>query len=100
MLIVREVFKAKPGQASKLASLFKKVMANRKNVRVLTDSVGNFNTVVMESEVKSLAEFEREMEEYKSGKMMEGLDPDTAAQMSKYSEMYLNGWREVFQVLD
>ena len=65
MLIIREVFIAKPGQASRLAKLFKnasRVMPGK--VRIMTDLVGKFNKVVMETEVKSLAEFEKRMKQY------------------------------------
>lgn len=96
MLIVREIFVAKPGQASRLAKLFKKGFGGEANTRVMTDLVGNYNTVVMEMQVGSLAEFEKQMEEYKSGKM----DPEVAKEMSGYTEMYLTGRREVFRVLE
>jgi hypothetical protein len=59
MLIIREVFTAKPGQASKLAKLFKKSFASDSNVQVMTDLAGEYNTVVMEMQVENLAEFER-----------------------------------------
>jgi hypothetical protein len=58
MLIIREVVTTKPGQASKLAKLFKKVFASDPTARVMTDMVGNYNTVVVEMQVKNLAEFE------------------------------------------
>lgn len=100
MLIVRDVFTAKSGQASKLASLFKKVMGSNGKVRVLTDAVGDFNTVVMETEVKSMDEFEQRMKEYQSGKLMKDLDSETAAAMSKYSEMWSTGRREILRVVE
>ncbi len=100
MLIVREVFTAKPGQASKLAKLFKKAFGTDLNARVMTDLVGDYNTVVMEMQVKSLAEFEKQMEEYKSGKPDPKMDPKVAEEMSKYAEMYLTGRREIFQIVE
>ncbi len=63
MLIVREVITAKPGQASKLAKLFKKVFASDPTAIVMTDMVGNYNTVVVEMKVKNLIEFEKQIEE-------------------------------------
>lgn len=96
MLIIREVFTAKPGQASKLAKLFKKAFGTEPNIRVMTDLVGDYNTVVMEMQAKNLAEFEKQMEDYKSGKM----DPKVAEEMSKYTEMYLTGRREIYQVVE
>jgi hypothetical protein len=100
MLIVRDVFTAKPGQASKLAKLFKKAFVGETNSRVMTDLIGNYNTVVVEMQVNSLAEFEKQMEEYKSGKPDPNMDPKVAEEMSKYTEMYLTGKREIFQIVD
>jgi|SRR3989338_130189 len=100
MLIVREIFTAKPGMAGKLAKLFKKGFANTTNARVMTDLVGNYNTVVMEVQVNSLAEWEKQMEAYKSGKPDPNIDPKVAEEMSKYTEMYIEGRREIFQVLE
>jgi hypothetical protein len=100
MLIIREVFTAKPGQASKLAKLFKKGFGNDPKIRILTDLAGPYNTVVVETETESLAEFERQMQEYKSGKPDPKMDPKVAEEMSKYTEMYLTGRREIFQVVD
>ena len=100
MLLIREVFTAKPGQASKLARLFKKAFGAEKGTVVMTDVVGNYNTVVFEMQVKSLAEFERQMEEYKSGKPDPKMDPKVAEEMSKYTEMYLTGRREIYQIVE
>ena len=62
--------------------------------------VGNYNTVVMEMQVNSLAEFEKQMEEYKSGKAQSKMDPQIREEMSKYTEMYLTGRREIYQVVE
>ena len=98
MLIVRTVFTAKPGQASKLAQVFKRTLGTKDNVRILTDCIGDFNTVVMETEVASLAEYEQYMAEYKSGKIK--MDAEAAAEMKGYTEMWLTGKREVLEVLE
>jgi len=100
MLIIREVFTAKPGQASKLARLFKKASGQDANTRVMTDFVGDYNTVVIEMQVNNLAEFEKQMEEYKSGKPDPKMDPKVAEEMSKYTEMYLTGRREIYQIVE
>ncbi len=100
MLIVREVFIAKPGMASKLAKLFKKGFGENANVRVMTDMIGNYNTVVMEMQVNSLAEFEKQMEERRSGRSDPKIDPKVAEEMSKYTEMYTKGRREIFKILE
>ena len=100
MLIIREVFTAKPGQASKLAKLFKRAFGTDQKTRVMTDIVGNYNTVVVEMEVSNLSEFAKQMEDMKAGKPDPKMDPKVAEEMSKYTEMYLTGRREIYQVLD
>jgi hypothetical protein len=100
MYLLREIFVAKPGQASKLAKLFKK-MPGMPGAKIMTDMVGPYNTVVMEMEIKSLSEWEKQMEEYKSGKPdpnMDKLDEETKEAMSHYHEMYLTGRREIYQI--
>jgi hypothetical protein len=98
MFIIRESFTAKPGQASKLAKLFKEVITDNPQVqaraksRIMTDSVASFNTVVMETEVKDLAEFESMMKEYMSRS-------DVRDRMKGYTEMYVTGKREIYQLI-
>ena len=100
MLIIREKFTAKPGQASKLARLFKKVFSTDSRVRVMTDMIGDYNTVVMEMSVKNLAEYEEEMNRYKSGDMGPDIDAATKEEMSNYTEMYITGGREIYEIVD
>lgn len=100
MIIIREVFTAKPGQASKLAKLFKRGFGTDPAIRVMTDLAGEYNTVVVEMPVKSLGEWEKQMEEYKSGKPDPNMDPKVAEEMSRYTEMYLTGRREIFQTVE
>jgi hypothetical protein len=66
MYILREYFVAKPGQAGKLASLMKEVCAVSApgQSRVLTDVTGEFNRVIMETQVASFAEMEARQTEY------------------------------------
>lgn len=98
-IIVREVFTAKPGEASKLAKLFKRAMVGP-GIRVMTDLAGNYNTVVVEMEIQSLAEWEKQMEDYKAGKPDPNMDPKVAEEMVKYTEMYISGHREIFQLTE
>ena len=97
MYIVRESFTAKPGMASKLAKLMKEItsdpkMTTRVKTKVMTDSVGNFNTVVMETEVAEFSEFEKMMKEYASR-------TDIHEKMKGYTDMYVTGKREIFQLV-
>ena len=98
MLLVREVFTTKPGQAGKFAKLFKQVHAKMPNTRILTDYIGNFNTVVMETQVKDLAEFEKRINDYKTGQM--GIDPKLAQELASYTELWLTGRREILQFVE
>jgi hypothetical protein len=58
MIVVRNCFVAKPGQASKLAAQFKEAAAAAKipRHRVLTDLTGDFNRVVLEYEAGRVAQ--------------------------------------------
>jgi hypothetical protein len=94
MFVVRETFTAKPGKASELAKLFKQVMSEmpRMKPRVSTDFIGQFNTVVLESECEDLNEFEKTMQEYMSRQ-------DLRDKMKGYTDLYQEGRREVFKVV-
>jgi hypothetical protein len=67
MYVIRNTFIAKPGQAGKLAAQVKAMgSVGLRNCRVLTDMTGDFNDVVMEYEVESLAEFDDLLKRYTS----------------------------------
>ena len=93
MYVVREVFTAKPGNASKLAKLFKEIFSAdpRMKARVMTDAVGDYNTVVMEMEVPSFSHFEEMMKGPEDEKIRE--------KMKGYTDMYLTGRREIYRVM-
>lgn len=94
MFVVRETFIAKPGKASQLAKLFKDVMGEvtKLKPKVMTDFIGQFNTVVFETETTDLAEFEKTMQEYMSRQ-------DLRDKMKGYTELYQEGRREVFKIV-
>ena len=100
MIIVREIFTAKPGEAGKLAKLFKKTMGKQPRTRVMTDLVGPYNTVIMESEMDSLADFAKVMEDYKKGKPDTNWSEADMKEMEQYKEMYQTGRREIFQITE
>jgi hypothetical protein len=71
MILIRQVFQAKFGRAGELAREFTASMGRASEMRgggggfrVLTDLSGQFDTVVMEIEVESLAEWERTRAEF------------------------------------
>jgi hypothetical protein len=94
MLITREYFVSKPGQASKLAALMKEVMdaAVPGKCRVMTDLTGEFNRVIMETAAESLAQFETHMKEYAS-------NPKWKKKMAGYTELWTSGGREILRVV-
>jgi hypothetical protein len=94
MIVVRNSFIAKPGQASKLAAQLKEMASagNLANHRVLTDLTGEFNRVVMEYEVESLSAFEETFKKYSS-------DPQIREKAKGYTDLWLTGTRELFRVV-
>jgi len=94
MMIVRNSFIAKPGQAGKLSAQLKEMAnaGNLRNVRVLTDFTGEFNHVIMEHEVESAAEFEGLMARYSS-------DPQAREKAKGYTDLWTTGRRELFRVV-
>ena len=95
MLIVRETFTARPGMASKLAKMFRELVREMPGLksRVLTDFIGSFNTVIWETEIGALADFEKMMKEYAE-------KPELGKKMAGYTEMYESGKREIFRVVE
>jgi hypothetical protein len=93
MLVVRNCFVAKPGQASKLAAQVKAAAAAAKipRHRVLTDVTGEFNRVVLEYEAENVAEFEARMKDYAT-------NPIFREKMKGYTDLYITGSREILQV--
>lgn len=94
MLIVRNCFVAKPGQASKLAAQLKEAAAAAKipRHRVLTDLTGDFNRVVLEYEAENVAEFEARMKDYAT-------NPIFREKMKGYTDLYIAGSREILQIV-
>lgn len=97
MILVHDTFICKPGNASKLAKMFKEAMASNEDVvHILTDMTGPFNKVVLVSKYENLTAYEKSWEKYKqeSKEMKEAM-----AKMAGYQEMYLTGNREIYQVM-
>ena len=96
MIIVHDIFVCKPGNASKVAKMFKEAMAGNKDlVNIMTDMTGQYNRVVMVSKYENLTAFEQSFEKYKEN--TEEVKKMTEA-MKGYHEMYLTGSREIYQV--
>ncbi len=96
MIIVHEIFVAKPGNASKLAKMFKEATKESPDVKnILTDVTGAYNRVIMVSHYESLAAYESSWEKMKE--KLEAMKKMEDA-MKGYQDMYLTGSREIFKV--
>jgi hypothetical protein len=94
MLVVREHFVAKPGQASKLANVMKEAMkaVGNNRCRIMTDLTGAFNHVVMETDFDDLTSMEKRMEEYGKNEILR-------EKMKGYTDLYITGGREIYRVV-
>lgn len=100
MIIVHDTFVCKPGNASKLAKLFKEwaeLQHKRYNSRVMTDMTGQWHRVIMVSEFENLADYEKRTKEE-----MENPSPEEKKMMEEkfknMNEMYVSGSREIYKV--
>ena len=67
MIIIRDVFQARYGKGGELVAMFKEAAQNWPDAyggRVLSDVSGPFFTVVAETQVESLSEWEARTKEY------------------------------------
>jgi len=96
MIIVHDIFTCKPGNASKLAKMFKEAMADSTElVSIMTDMTGQYNRVVMVSRYDSLAAYEQSFQKY----MQDSEEMKKMKEiMQGYQDMYLTGSREIYQV--
>src|SRR6478672_6419845 len=94
MIIVRNIFVAKPGQAGKLAAQVKEAAAlmGFPDFRILTDMTGQFNRVVFEHSVENLADLEARLQKYAT-------DPAIKEKMKGYTDLWETGSRELLRVM-
>ena len=93
MLVIRNCFVAKPGNASKLAAQLKEAaaVANIPKHRVLTDLTGEFNRVILEFEVENIGQFEARLQDYATNEAFR-------AKMKGYTDLWVTGDREILQI--
>jgi heme-degrading monooxygenase HmoA len=98
MIIVHDTFVCKPGNASKVAKMFKEGMGNNPYfVNVMTDVTGQYHRVIMVSQYESLTAYEKAGEE-----MMKNPTPEMQEAMRKmegYQDMYVSGSREIYKII-
>ena len=96
MIIVHDIVICKPGNASKLAKMFKEAMQDSDElIHVMTDMAGQFNKVVMVSKFENLTAYEQSWDKFKQD--IEAMKKMNEA-MKGYQDMYLTGSREIYQV--
>lgn len=96
MYVVRDVFKTKPGKAKALLEKFKAAIpyidsTNVWGTRIVTDTVTDYWTVVIEWEVEQL-------DHYFNMHGGRQVDPRWAEAMEGYMDLVDGGHREIFEV--
>jgi len=98
MLLIRDVFRCRPGKAAEVARRLLQTIPSTeaedgfRNSRVLVDYVGSYWTVVLEGEVDDLAQFDHHMAGY-SGRA------EVQEAMRGYTDLVESGYREIFRIL-
>jgi heme-degrading monooxygenase HmoA len=97
MYVVRDIFRCKPGKAKELVAKFKKTIKSMEqldgfsNIRLMVDAVADYWTVVLESDVATLEQFEQHLREW-------GARPEVRDAMEGYMELVEGGRREIFRI--
>jgi hypothetical protein len=96
LITVHNTFICKPGNAGKLASLFREWADLKKetNMSVLTDMTGQFHRVIITENHASLAAYDEAQQDV-------GQSQEEKALMEKFkdmNEMYVSGSRDIFKV--
>ena len=94
MLLIRNVFRCKPGCAADLANRFKSTLPMMEGVtaRVMVDFVTDYWTVVMEMEVEDMATFERQFAQ-------RAQQPEMREKMGDYMSLVTGGHREIWRIV-
>ena len=100
MIIVHDIFVCKPGNASKMAKLFKENIPSNETgkgggVYVMTDMTGQYHRVIMSSTHENLTAYDESTKKWsedtpENKKMMEA--------MKGMNDMYVSGSREIYKV--
>jgi hypothetical protein len=96
MIVVRDVFQAKYGKGGDVVALFKEAQQRwpksaRYGRRILTDASGPFYTVVTETEVESLAAWEKLLAEVFA-------NPEFGAWFGRMTALVESGRREFYNI--
>lgn len=94
MMVVRDVFQAKYGKSEELAALFKEARSKWPEdyaTRILTDASGRFFTVIVETEVESLSDWENNISRIFSM-------PEFGQWFARMTQMVESGQREFYHL--
>jgi len=96
MYVVRDIFKARAGKAKELVAKFKSTTPHFeaegiKKIRIMTDAVGEFWTVVWEFEVEEIGDYFEMSDRIYS-------DERVYTILEGYQEYVLEGRREILKV--
>ena len=97
MIVVRDIFHVEPDQMKQAKELLKKQREIGQRLghtilRVLTDLTGEYYTLVLESEFKSLADYEIALKKVLA-------DPEFQQHYPKFRSLIRGGRREIFTVV-
>jgi len=98
MYVIRDIFRCKPGKAKDLVGKFKRSIESMErvdgftNVRLMVDAVADYWTVVLESDVETLDQFERHLQEW-------GARAEVREAMEGYMDLVDGGRREIFRIV-
>ena len=97
MYVVREIVQCKPGKVRQMLGKFKVISATMRDTaqvpfRLLTDVTGDFNRVVFEYEVESVAAFEEMFKMYTTS-------PEIREKMKGYTDLWMTGSRELLRIV-
>ncbi|MBI2731493.1 MAG: NIPSNAP family protein [Sphingobacteriales bacterium] len=97
MIVVHDTFICKPGNAGKLAKLFKEAMAGISELDcIMTDMTGQFNRVIMVMKFENMAAYEKSFEKY----MQDTDEMKKMKEMMKgYTDLYQSGSREIYRIM-
>jgi hypothetical protein len=96
MYLIRDIFHTKPGRAKDFVAMVKKAMPHMRtpgihSMRVMTDTVAGYWTVVCETEVE-------ELQTYFDAARSESQNPEAEAAMKGYMDLVNGGEREIFRI--
>ena len=99
MFLIRDVFRCKPGKAGDLARMFLATVPSMesedgfRNVRVMTDYVAAYWTVVLQAEVEDIGRFDGHMRSFSAR-------PGVKEALAGYMDLVDGGHREIYKIVE